>query len=589
MIFACPHCQQHLEADDSFVGNTVHCPMCGKPFVAKAAQTLEIPAPSAPTPATPAPVPPPLPTEPPKAAPKFRVVSRPQPVVEAPTAAPKFHVVSRSQPTVNAKGQDTDSSRTNEAKVSPNFRVVSRPQDAVPETPNPAGFRARSRTPDEEESSRGSKRWKCPHCGVGLETDEPIEGTRVSCPECNGEFIAAPPRTAKSKGQSSKLVAVCPHCTRCHDLPPSAAGTYVDCRACGKRFRVTEPSSTEATPGLSVMPTLVSWCIMFAAIVIFWGVIALGVEWESVAIGALAVVMVAAGLLGTISACVLHYRCWEAIPEKFARTPAGKAVRYLFIPGFDLYWLFPSFAGLGADCAMLAQRKGFDGFSNLKTLGRVYAVTALCGCFLMPVSTVSMILCTIVHLVVWVLFYRGVTQLLNRLAQTGGCTPSTSIPPQSSRAPGGINRAIVIPLVLLGVIACFWCLVNAQHARSPEQNGLPLLKIGLRAASPLGIAAEIQKNLNHYHSGDGLFSADGHRKSEAALGLNTAGRALAYAPSNYLVLPLVFGLQGAGLFVQELADGKQRAADDAWRAAGVNPFRDTAVYNFDAPEQQLWP
>jgi len=35
------------------------------------------------------------------------------------------------------------------------------------------------------------RQYQCPHCGVVLETDEPIEGTRVTCPECGKEFVAA--------------------------------------------------------------------------------------------------------------------------------------------------------------------------------------------------------------------------------------------------------------------------------------------------------------------------------------------------------------------------------------------------------------
>lgn len=32
MKFACPHCQQSLEADDSFAGASVDCPTCGQPL-----------------------------------------------------------------------------------------------------------------------------------------------------------------------------------------------------------------------------------------------------------------------------------------------------------------------------------------------------------------------------------------------------------------------------------------------------------------------------------------------------------------------------------------------------------------------------
>lgn len=36
----------------------------------------------------------------------------------------------------------------------------------------------------------GPKRFLCPHCGAMLETDEPIEGLQVPCPECGRDFNA---------------------------------------------------------------------------------------------------------------------------------------------------------------------------------------------------------------------------------------------------------------------------------------------------------------------------------------------------------------------------------------------------------------
>jgi DNA-directed RNA polymerase subunit RPC12/RpoP len=52
--------------------------------------------------------------------------------------------------------------------------------------------RTRPSSSDERESSQDSKRYECPHCGVLLETGEPIEGTRVACPECGKVFVASP-------------------------------------------------------------------------------------------------------------------------------------------------------------------------------------------------------------------------------------------------------------------------------------------------------------------------------------------------------------------------------------------------------------
>lgn len=94
MKFACPHCQQELDADDSLAGTTVDCPVCGQAIFIEAPPPPETPPPppsepDIPTPAQeaapmPEPPPPQLPLETPpppppqpRAQPKFRVVSRP--------------------------------------------------------------------------------------------------------------------------------------------------------------------------------------------------------------------------------------------------------------------------------------------------------------------------------------------------------------------------------------------------------------------------------------------------------------------------------------------------------------------------------
>jgi len=47
--------------------------------------------------------------------------------------------------------------------------------------------------------------------------------------------------------------------------------------------------------------------------------------------------------------CVLLYKAWAAIQGDYARTTPGKAVGFLFIPVFNLYWLFQAFWGYARD------------------------------------------------------------------------------------------------------------------------------------------------------------------------------------------------------------------------------------------------
>lgn len=47
-----------------------------------------------------------------------------------------------------------------------------------------------------ETTAQETTRCQCPHCGVILETDDPVSGMRVDCPKCGREFVATPRKAA---------------------------------------------------------------------------------------------------------------------------------------------------------------------------------------------------------------------------------------------------------------------------------------------------------------------------------------------------------------------------------------------------------
>ncbi len=53
--------------------------------------------------------------------------------------------------------------------------------------------------------------------------------------------------------------------------------------------------------------------------------------------------------VGMIFGCILHYRCWATMQGATTRTTPGKAVGFLFIPFYNLYWIFVSYHGLAVD------------------------------------------------------------------------------------------------------------------------------------------------------------------------------------------------------------------------------------------------
>ena len=63
----------------------------------------------------------------------------------------------------------------------------------------------------------------------------------------------------------------------------------------------------------------------------------------------LIVVGYAALLYGSIVGVVLLYKMWVAVPVRWARTTPGRAVGFLFIPFFNIYWIFQAYWGWTKD------------------------------------------------------------------------------------------------------------------------------------------------------------------------------------------------------------------------------------------------
>ena len=61
-------------------------------------------------------------------------------------------------------------------------------------------------------------------------------------------------------------------------------------------------------------------------------------------------------LYGAICMMVLWYRSWAAIQDGHARTTPGKAIGFLFIPIFNIYWASQALWGLSKDFNAYLQR-----------------------------------------------------------------------------------------------------------------------------------------------------------------------------------------------------------------------------------------
>ena len=79
---------------------------------------------------------------------------------------------------------------------------------------------------------------------------------------------------------------------------------------------------------------------------------------------------------------IILYRSWQQIQDGYARTTPGKAVGFLFIPFFNLYWMFEAYTGFVRDSNAYIQRHALP--VNRQDEGLATAVCVLTLLCLVP-------------------------------------------------------------------------------------------------------------------------------------------------------------------------------------------------------------
>lgn len=77
--------------------------------------------------------------------------------------------------------------------------------------------------------------------------------------------------------------------------------------------------------------------------------------------------------------CKLHYRNWKVAIERtgFNEFTPGQAVGFLFIPLFNLYWMFPSYQKLGEQLNRILAQDRYEGRRPLVNVGTSTALGVL--------------------------------------------------------------------------------------------------------------------------------------------------------------------------------------------------------------------
>ena len=63
-------------------------------------------------------------------------------------------------------------------------------------------------------------------------------------------------------------------------------------------------------------------------------------------------------LIAVIFHLMFVYKFWQSIQDGHPRTTPGKAIGFLFIPFFNIYWLFQIYPGFATDYNRYIQEKG---------------------------------------------------------------------------------------------------------------------------------------------------------------------------------------------------------------------------------------
>ncbi len=84
-------------------------------------------------------------------------------------------------------------------------------------------------------------------------------------------------------------------------------------------------------------------------------------------------------LFGGIVMAVLWYKMWAAIQDGNARTTPGKAIGFLFIPFFNIYWMFQAVWGYAKDFNRYIERHGINTQQLPEGLFLTYTILCLTG------------------------------------------------------------------------------------------------------------------------------------------------------------------------------------------------------------------
>ncbi len=147
-------------------------------------------------------------------------------------------------------------------------------------------------------------------------------------------------------------------------------------------------------------------------------------------------------LYASIVALIFCYKMWESIQDGHARMSPGKAVGFLFIPLFNLYWMFHVFWGFAKDYNAYIERNGVNVKKLREELFLAFSI--------LPLTTWIPFLNFVTTIAYWVVFCMVVSQVcdaVNTLPAREGASETLTDPPLTVAGPLPLKSAGPVPNV----------------------------------------------------------------------------------------------------------------------------------------------
>jgi hypothetical protein len=163
---------------------------------------------------------------------------------------------------------------------------------------------------------------------------------------------------------------------------------------------------------ISWITALVSFCLSTAFIVIVDFAI---MDGEEVDAARIALVGLPIMILAVIFTSLLHYKCWNSLPQQFRTTTPGKAVGFMFIPFFNFYWAFISWPKLSEGLTNWQNNSGIKP-THTRGLGISFAILFICHFIIALIAVPALaVLLKIALLVIFILYYRNLVRGFNQM------------------------------------------------------------------------------------------------------------------------------------------------------------------------------